>query len=112
RAAAAAEELRPAGRDRGGRAPARCAHGRKAGGAGRARRAREPPRARVPEPALRPALHPGPGRERRGRPGRAALEAGRLTEVRVAGDYGEDVWRGPYYELLLRFVDGHDLHRR
>ena len=60
--AARAEELRPAGRHRGGGAPARRARHvppDRARGARRARRASgEPARARLPEPAQRPAVHP------------------------------------------------------
>ena len=67
--AARAEELRPAGRHRGGgAAPHRARHvpPRRARGAGRARRAAgQPARARLPEPAQRPAVHPRACGERR-----------------------------------------------
>ena len=46
----------------------------------------QPTRARVPEPPLRPSLHPCESRERRRRPGGAALEAWELGVV-LAGSF-------------------------
>src|SRR5262249_14886584 len=69
--------LRPARRERARRAPlpgARRLPPRRARGPGRA--GHEPPRGRLPEPPLRPALRPRTRGERRSRRGRAALASG------------------------------------
>ena len=83
RVAARAAELRAARRHR--RRPPGCTSRERSAAApserrslGRGRARRQPARRRLPEPALRPALHPRARGERaRGR-GRAALEAGRV----------------------------------
>ena len=84
-----AAQLPAARREPGVDAAARGADGHTPGGAqrvgrgGRARRRGQPGAGPVPEPAVRPAVHPGPGGQRRAR--RRAVEAGRRARRRLTG---------------------------
>src|SRR5688500_18352724 len=83
RGAHGAQELRPARRDGGGGAAPRRADDlpprRARGDRGLGQRGGQPARPRVPEPPLRPPVHPRSRRECRRGQGRAAVEAWELV---------------------------------